>query len=134
MQKTAEQCRLKRSKHENFGSRFITPSKPIYVGDFGTQRKFNLTLVFDVFFLQKLIIRMLSMLLMIQSVCSQHALIDLKRLKYKIKTIRPKHRNIVPESSTDTGLDSVKIRRRISHALAPLIHEQVRSLDFILGT
>jgi hypothetical protein len=32
---------LKGLKHEIFGSRFITPSKPICVGDFRTDRKNN---------------------------------------------------------------------------------------------
>ncbi len=34
---------------KNFGSKFISPSKPTGVGDFRTERKKSLTLVFDVF-------------------------------------------------------------------------------------
>ncbi len=40
---------LKGPKHEIFGSRFITSSKPISVGDFRTERKICLFHVLDVF-------------------------------------------------------------------------------------
>ncbi len=63
-----------------FGSRFLTPSTPIWVGDFRTESMFL----------------MLSM-----------------SLKYKITDIRPEHEKnlfyfLVPQSSTDTGLNCVK--------------------------
>jgi hypothetical protein len=38
-EKSASTSQLKGPKHEIFGFRFITPSKPIWVGDFRTERK-----------------------------------------------------------------------------------------------
>ncbi len=97
---------LKGPKHKMFGSRLITPSKPVCVGDFRIERKTLFIARIWCIFGENSTKRMLGM-----------------RLIYEIRNIRPEHKKnkfyfLVPTSSTHTGLNCVKTRRRIYHAWA----------------